>query len=378
MRFEFGFYSSILLITFSHGVIYSLLLLFKGFKTSNKSNYWLSLFVLLCSLYMSPWMLGFAGWYDNQPYRDILFYTPFQHLFFIGPVIFIYTQSLLNANYIFNRRQFLHLIPGILYIIYIGWIWIYDQFIFGGYYYYANQTDKDFDFWYQKLGLISMATYFILSLKYYNLYRKVIYDTTSYADSILFKWIKTYLIAFLIMLFLPIIFDGLALIYPDLNSYKGSWWFFLFFSVVMYYIAITGYSNPIINKIPFKVTNLSANNFLLLPESNNNKEIITDITYETLEENIVEEIDAWKIKIEHSILTEKLFKNPELTLSDVAYKLGTNISIISKAINQGFKMNFNDFINNVAIKNSKRNIQRMRNDIFKHANKNFIGNWLIY
>ena len=354
MRFEFGFYSSILLITFSHGVIYSLLLLFKGFKTSNKSNYWLSLFVLLCSLYMSPWMLGFAGWYDNQPYRDILFYTPFQHLFFIGPVIFIYTQSLLNANYIFNRRQFLHLIPGILYLIYIGWIWIYDQFIFGGYYYYANQTDKDFDFWYQKLGLISMATYFILSLKYYNLYRKVIYDTTSYADSILFKWIKTYLIAFLIMLFLPIIFDGLALIYPDLNSYKGSWWFFLFFSVVMYYIAITGYSNPIINKIPFKVTNLSANNFLLLPESNNNKEIITDITYETLEENIVEEIDAWKIKIEHSILTEKLFKNPELTLSDVAYKLGTNISIISKAINQGFKMNFNDFINNYGIEEVKK------------------------
>ena len=156
------------------------------------------------------------------------------------------------------------------------------------------------------------------------------------------------------MLFLPIIFDGLALIYPDLNSYKGSWWFFLFFSVVMYYIAITGYSNPIINKIPFKVTNLSANNFLLLPESNNNKEIITDITYETLEENIVEEIDAWKIKIEHSILTEKLFKNPELTLSDVAYKLGTNISIISKAINQGFKMNFNDFINNYRIEEVKK------------------------
>jgi hypothetical protein len=32
-------------------------------------------------------MLGFAGWYDNQPYRDILFYT-FQQLFFVGPIIF--------------------------------------------------------------------------------------------------------------------------------------------------------------------------------------------------------------------------------------------------------------------------------------------------
>jgi hypothetical protein len=45
------------------------------------SDKWLSIFLLLCVLYISPWMLGFAGWYDNQPYRDILFYIPFQQLY---------------------------------------------------------------------------------------------------------------------------------------------------------------------------------------------------------------------------------------------------------------------------------------------------------
>jgi hypothetical protein len=38
-------------------------------------------------------MLGFAGWYDNQPYRDILFYVPMQHLFFIGPTLIFLALS---------------------------------------------------------------------------------------------------------------------------------------------------------------------------------------------------------------------------------------------------------------------------------------------
>ena len=356
MLFQFGFYSSLLLITFSQGIIYTLLLLFKGFKTENKSNYWLSFFVFLCSLFVAPWMLGFAGWYDNQPYRDILFYTPLQHVLFIGPVIFCYTQSLLNPSFTFTKKQLLHFIPGIIYLIYIILLWIYDKFIFKSYYFYANGMDKDFDDWYQKLGLISMIAYFILSLRYYNLYKKLIYQVTSYADSILFKWIKTYLIAFLIMLLLPVIFDGFAYFYPNLNSYTGTWWFFLLFSFIMYYIAITGYSNPVNSTIPFKFSESNNHQIFLLSENNSaiEEESVIDIDYETFSETNSNEIDLWKSKIQTLIQYESLYSNPELTLSDIAKKLDTNISIISKTINQGFRMNFNDFINNYRIEEIKK------------------------
>ena len=356
MLFQFGFYSSLLLITFSQGIIYSILLLFKGFKTENKSNYWLSFFIFLCSLFVAPWMLGFAGWYDNQPYRDILFYTPLQHVLFIGPVIFCYTQSLLNPSFTFTKKQLLHFIPGIIYLIYIISLWIYDKFIFKSYYFYANGMDKDFDDWYQKLGLISMIAYFILSLRYYNLYKKLIYQVTSYADSILFKWIKTYLIAFLIMLLLPVIFDGFAYFYPNLNSYTGTWWFFLLFSFIMYYIAITGYSNPVNSTIPFKFSESNNHQIFLLSENNSaiEEESVIDIDYETFSETNSNEIDLWKSKIQTLIQYESLYSNPELTLSDIAKKLDTNISIISKTINQGFRMNFNDFINNYRIEEIKK------------------------
>lgn len=347
MHFEFGFYSSLLLITFSQGIIYSFLLLKKAVKHQSQSDYWLSLFVFLCSLYIAPWMLGFAGWYDNQPYRDFLFYIPFQHLFFVGPVIFFYTQSLLNPSFRFTKKEAIHFIPGLLYLIYTITIWMYDQLILQEYYFYKDGIDKDFDFWYQKTGLVSMIIYFGITIRYYNLYRKLMFQVVSYADTVLFRWIRTYLYAFLLMLLLPIAFDILAYYFPSINSYKGSWWFFLFFSMIMYYIAITGYSNSVATKIPFKLSVFNGNPVLLLNENKTNphEEAAIDISHEVYEENQSPEIKLWKQKIDALIQTEYLYQNPELTLTEVAKKLNTNAAVISKVVNQGFQMNFNDFIN---------------------------------
>ncbi len=358
MLFQFGFYSSLLLITFSQGIIYSVLLLIKAIKTETKANYWLSLFIFLCSLFVAPWMLGFAGWYDNQPYRDILFYVPFQHLFFIGPIIYFYTQSLLNPSFRLVKKNVWHFIPGILYLIYIASIWIYDKYIFQDYYFYKNGLDKDFDSWYHNTGMISMAIYFIASIRYYNLYRRLIVQVVSYADTVLFKWIKTYLYSFLIMLLLPLVFDAITLFYPELNSYTGSWWFFLFFSIVMYYIAVTGYANPIVAKIPFEISVFDKKPALLLSDSLNTEATVIDIEHEVFEEQTSPEIENWKAKIERIITEQNLYQNPELTLTDLAKKLATNAAVISKTINQGFGLNFNDFINNYRIEAVKSSFQK--------------------
>lgn len=358
MLFQFGFYSSLLLITFSQGVIYSVLLLIKAIKTETKANYWLSLFILLCSLFVAPWMLGFAGWYDNQPYRDILFYVPFQHLFFIGPIIYFYTQSLLNPSFRLVKKNVWHFIPGILYLIYIASIWIYDKYIFQDYYFYKDGLDKDFDRWYHNTGMISMAIYFIASIRYYNLYRRLIVQVVSYADTVLFKWIKTYLYSFLIMLLLPLVFDAITVFYPELNSYTGSWWFFLFFSIVMYYIAVTGYANPIVAKIPFEISVFDKKPALLLSDSLNTEATVIDIEHEVFEEQTSPEIENWKAKIERIITEQNLYQNPELTLTDLAKKLATNAAVISKTINQGFGLNFNDFINNYRIEAVKSCFQK--------------------
>ena len=366
MRFEFGFYSSMLLIFFVHGIVYALLLFKKGIKNESASDKWLALFLLLCVLYIAPWMLGFGGWYDNQPYRDILFYTPMQHLFFMGPVIFFYVQSLLNPSFKFGKKEWLHLLPGILYLLYSLVIIVTDKIILKKYYFLADGMDRDFDGWYQKSGLISMVLYFIISLRYYKLYKKLMVQVISYADTVLFKWVKNFLFAFLLMQLLQVFFYVVSFAFPALDSYIGSWWFFFSFAVIFYYIAITGYSNSIETKVPFKLNLITYKPSLLLqnfyPENNTatfieDAEIIEIENGKTQKKPDIDLLDEWKSKISVLMESEKIYEDPELSLTQVAKQLKTNPSLLSKIINQGFQLNFNDFINNYRITAVKEKLQ---------------------
>lgn len=356
MRFEFGFYSSLLLIFFVHGLVYAILLYRKASITESPADKWLCAFILLCILYIAPWMLGFAGWYDNQPYRDIIFYTPFLHLFFIGPVIFFYVQRLLNPSFKFGKKEWLHLLPGILYLLYSIIIVVTDKLILHRYYFLADGADKDFDWWYQLTGFVSMLIYFLFSLRYFNLYKKLMAQVVSYADLLLFRWIKNFLYAFLIMLLIKLLFYIGSFI-PAFSklSYVGPWWEYFSFAIVFYYIAITGYSNSVQTKIPFKLNLIGYTSSLLLPspaQINPENKFIEDteiIEIETKMPAATKEDESllteWKPKILQLIQTEKAYEDAELSLTQVAKQLKTNPSVISKVINQGFHLNFNDFIN---------------------------------
>ena len=366
MHFEFGFYSSLLLIFFVHGLIYSILLYRKSILNDSHSDKWLSFFLLLCSLYIAPWMLGFAGWYDTQPYRDFLFYIPFQQLYFIGPAIFFYIQSLLNPSFKFGKKDWLHLLPGMLYLFYSIIIVVTDKLILKEYYFLADGSDRDFDAWYQYSGFISMVWYFILSLRYYQLYKKLMKQVISYADVVLFKWVRNFLLAFLLMQLLQLAFYLFSSIFPFLTSYVGNWWYFFSFAIIFYYIAITGYSNSIETKVPFKL-NLLANKPQLLLQSSFQFNFPGN-TYPAPEIIEIEQVEMekkedkllmveWKSKITALLQGEKVYHDPELSLTQLAKMLKTNPSVISKVINQGFQLNFNDYINRYRVEAVKEKLQ---------------------
>ena len=353
MHFSFNLFSSLLLIFFIHGLVYALLLYRKGVLNETRSDKWLSLFLFLCILYICPWMTGFAGWYDTQPYRDILFYTPFQHLYFIGPVIYFYVQSLLNPSFRFGKREWLQFVPGVLYLLYSVVMVTTDKLVLGDYYFLASGADPDFDTWYQLTGFVSMLVYFLLSFRYYQLYRKLMVQVISYADSVLFRWIRNFLLAFLVMLGFRLLFFVLGEIF-DL-AYKGFWWYFLFFGILFYYIAITGYANSIETKVPFRTSGAgNRHGLLLLPPVSGQQEAITEdaevISVEpVLKKQSDQQLSGWKEKILEQMKAHKAYEDPELSLATVARELKTNPAVISRTINQGFEQNFNDFVNQFRI-----------------------------
>ncbi len=361
MHYHFSFYSSILLIFFTQGIIFTFLLVKRGISELDKSSVLLGFFTFLCSLYILPWMLGHAGWYSLQPYRDIMFYLPLQQLFLIGPVIYFYTKSLLYPSFKFKLKDFLHLIPFCLYSIYSLIVYVTDKLVLHQYYFYSNGRDKDLDPWYQISGLVSMIIYFLLSIKTYNQYKKMIFDNLSFADLVLFDWIKKYLIAFLGMQFLRIIF---FLVFPGWGNFIQNWWYFLLFSALFYYVAISSLLQKGIKVSAYNLKHFESiikNPVTIEPVESSNVIVTSKVILDkTNDQNYIDPtvLELWKNKIETFIESQKLFQNPLLNLNDVASGLQTHPTQISRMINQGFKMNFNDFINNYRIEAVKEMLKK--------------------
>ena len=333
LAFGFGYMSSFLLIFFIHLLVFSILLLYEGIKTSDRSSRWLSFLLLLCSLYISPFMFGYAGWYAKEGYVDFLFYTPLQQILLIGPATYFYIKSLLVKDYKFTRLELLHFVPGIVYNFYIVLIFILDLSIYNGDHFYANGRDKDLDLWYQICGFISMMIYFGLSLNSYNYYRRRIYDVVSYADEITLTWVGRFLVALLGLLVLRLLF---FILNPEWAEFGSKFWYYASFSIIFYFIAIFGYRHSIKRATVINIPIPSQESFSLFEDLKTAKQG---------SDPMIEDLDQWKSHIDNLMRKKRLFISPQLSLLDLAKELNTNARNISQIINNGYDLNFNDFIN---------------------------------
>jgi AraC-like DNA-binding protein len=300
-------------------------------------------------------MLGYAGWYGRQSYRDILFYVPFQQLFFMPPLLYFYVKSSLNTSFTFRTKDWIHFIPAFVYLGYSLLIWITDQLILNEYYFYADQRDKDLALWYQVSGFILMVFYLFKCLKLYTKYKQKTYETVSFADSILYAWIQRFLIAFLGLLLIRILF---FILNPEWANFGRKYWYYLSFSILFYYIALSGYAHIIKMKASFqpRLATLFSEDYLAEAEEENTAANTSKIEITAADE-------ALKKQLEDIMTAEQFFKNPNLTLFDVATKLKTHPKKVSNIINKGFKVNFNDFVNSYRTQEVIKKVTSNENDL---------------
>ena len=355
MLFDFGLQSSLLLIFFVHILVYAFMLWRRGLKQERTSDKLLGTFLFIAALYVVPWMTGFAGWYmPNTIYREILFYTPFVHGLVIGPLLYLYVKAITNFHYKLHRKDWLHFIPGLLYIIWTIIVVVVDKLILKKYYLMNGYSDPDFDFWYQALQKISIVVYLILSILYYRQYKKYVNYEMSFADAANINWLKNFLIAFGIITVLPVVQDILEL-FPFFKNqivYVRSWYYFMGFALVVYYIAINGF-----NAVSIPLRKLLFEPELLLQYqqpallSAPAQPAVQDARFELVSNQLKEgaALLQWKEKIIAVMEEEKLYEDAELTLTQLSKKLSTNPSVLSKVINHGFQLNFNDFVNSYRI-----------------------------
>lgn len=373
MYFDFNWRSSLLLIFFFHGLVYAFLLFRKAYQQERPSDNWLGFFLVMSILYICPWMLGFAGWYwgtECLECRNFMFYVPMNHTLLMGPVIYMYIRSLLNPRFTFNKMDCWHFVPGFAYILWTIIVAVTDLLVMKRYYLMDGQNDPDFDTWYQAIGFISLLIYLILSLRYYLMYRAFIVQELSFADTVQFKWVRNFLIACFLYFFSTIFLDILRLVGVNIG-YQDTWWYYLLFAFIFYYIAISGYANSIEQKKTFELDFLRYRMPNLIGGGEHPLEVQTeDASFEVLmpaeftspdqtADSVIPSI--WKEKVENAILVERMYRNPELTLTDLANHLGTNPSLLSKIINRSFGKNFNDYVNQYRVLEVKENLADPQN-----------------
>lgn len=342
MDFEISFQTACLLFFFLQGLLFAGMLLAKGKEYGHTPSFWLSGFLFLCCCYIAPFMLGYSGWYGMDGYREFLFFVPFQQFFLIGPIIYCYTKSLLDTDFHLRGKDWWHFLPGALYLLYSLVVFITDVFLLDAYYFYADGRDKDLALWYQITGLLAMIIYSALSLLRYQAYRKRIFEELSYADSVVFGWVKQYLVALLFIMVLRITF---LLLLPNFGSFGKWFWYYLGFAVLYYYIALAGYTNVVKALAPLHWKDLRE----APPPS------AGTLTATTTPELPLAE---WTPQVLRLMEEKRFYENPTLTLTDVAVELGITSKQVSTIINRGFGQNFNDFVNQYRIEAVKERFAR--------------------
>jgi AraC-like DNA-binding protein len=284
-------------------------------------------------------MLGYAGWYGKQPYREILFYLPLQQLFLLPPVLYFYFKNLFDKSFRFRKIDYLHFLPAILYLIYAFIVFIVDKMVSSNIYFYQDGKDKDFSTWYQIGGFLSLLLYLILSLRLYNRYKFLTFNSFSFAEKLTFKWAQRFLIAFLFLVFIRLLF---FIINPEWDEFGRKFWYYLAFSFLFYFISISGYVNSVQTLTSFKDWLVAPNNELKSGQK--------EVSIKKLDQEMLPELDVWKSRVENLIIIQKMYKNPELSIYDVAVGLETHSKKVSQVVNQGFGMNFNDYVNRQRVK----------------------------
>jgi len=354
MWFTFNLYSSLLLIGVFQGLIYATLMGIRGWKDDRKSDLIIAAILMTLSLYVSQWMLGFAGWYDDRDLRTtFMFYFPFALPFLLGPLLYCYLLSLSNRSFRV-KEYWKHFIPAIMYFVLDIGIAFYDLIfnnltLKNGLQFFGNTRGPIEEFLnttsflplivVNELANFHVIGYIIFTLITLQKYKAYLTSNFSNTDNINFSWLNSTLIILGFALITNLAKNYLSRFFDF--SYVESWYFYLIISIAIFILSIQAYRIPekAIAKLDFS------------PDDRDNSVKELD---DSLSKN--NELEPLKKKLENFVKEQNPHLDPELSIKQLADQLGTNTKYLSSIINNSYGQNFNDYINKMRVNSFKEKL----------------------
>lgn len=336
-------------------ITFFLVVILTSKKNKSKADTILALWLFFTGLHLLLYYLYASATYVTFPFF-LGFEIPLPLLH--GPFLFLYTAALTNQE-CNNKITTLHFIPFVLAILSLlpffalpfpQKIKIYQE------------EGKSYEFLRNIiLGaiIVSGIFYTLSSLQKLKRHRKAIAEQFSFTEKINLRWLS-YLIIGSSIIWLLVIFSD--------DKY--------IFSAVALYVLFIGYFGIkqvgiFTNTIP-KIDNEILENPLIEEHQSFNdtqfEETEIDVQLEKIkyEKSKISDDDLNEIhqKLLGMMQTEKLYTDPQLTLSDLAQKINVHPNTLSQIINSVEQKNFYDYINHQRVDEFKRLIAISGNQKF--------------
>ncbi|WP_415002812.1 helix-turn-helix domain-containing protein [Arenimonas sp.] len=325
-------WSTILLIGSLHGLVVAVLLL--NAARNRIANRFLAALLFATVLMITPYTIGYAGFYDAHPW---LTFAPFYWQLLFGPLMYFHVRQLGSEH-----------LPS-------GWAWHLLPGAGQGAYYLALfclplQAKWD---WNERMHLpyalpaisiatlLSLAIYWHLSLQRYRRYQHWLVNNSGLREELRLGWIVGFLYAIAVVVALSIGFQVVDTWIRPLDYY-GYFPFYVALTALVYYLGIEGWRHAGL-KLP------------AMPEAGEATAADTpreDSRTSSEPRDWNGQAQAWAAKVAEA----GWWREPDLSLADLARRLGTNTNYLSRALNDGLGQSFSEFVNRQRIAEAQRRL----------------------
>lgn len=323
-------------------ISFFLVLLLIGKKGKKLADYVLAIWLFVMGLHISFYYI-FS--HDIQTTYPHLFGLAIPFPLLHGPLLFLYTMALTRPVYFQAKNWIWHFIPALcMYIYLIPFLNLP-----------ASEKIKIIEnkgAGYETFGMVSVVLFNLSGIVYIlwsyfllRAHKKTIAQNFSNTEKINLEWLQ-YLIFFLSIIWLMVLFGEDNLIF-DVASITV-------LCIGYFGIKQVGIFTNIHGELPEKMPE-NSDKMTEEPVSNDTSPDTTKKKYQKSGLSEEQSLQLQK-QLEQLMKTEKTFTNPELTLVDLATKLGVHTNYLSQVINERIGVSFYDYINTLRIEEFKKRV----------------------
>ncbi|MCX7696104.1 MAG: helix-turn-helix domain-containing protein [Bacteroidales bacterium] len=260
-----------------------------------------------------------------------------------NPFYYFYVRSLTDENFQFSKKHLLHYLPSFLALIlmFIEYFYAHDNYVS---FFLMIKNIFILIYYLQIIAYVTAIIHLLIR------HKRKIKEYFSYTENISLSWLWLFLIIYIVFAGFDI---SMYLMIPD-HPYVRV----IYYVIMIVFINFLGFFG--IKQADIYLQNLYESQKITI-SNYSSKSPGNEKSSQSTSSTLTEE---FKESLFHQILEllkrEKIYLNPDLTITTIAKLLNTNYKYISQVINEKAKTNFYNFINEYRIAEATENIKKYK------------------